>query len=199
MPRVPPEHLEARRRQILDAARRCFIRNGFHATSMQDILAEAELSAGATYRYFRSKEEIIAAIAEGVLGELIDTYEATIAEDRPLAEVPGRIAAEFQRLDAELGLAKIVLQVWAEAVRTPALAVRLRQVVAVVRQRTDVLVRKYQERGEIGPGDPDEIGKALLAFMPGFILQYAVLGDLDAESLTSGLRSLLREGKVTDQ
>jgi AcrR family transcriptional regulator len=37
---------------------------GFHATSMQDLLREANLSAGAVYRYFKSKDEIIAAIGE---------------------------------------------------------------------------------------------------------------------------------------
>jgi TetR/AcrR family transcriptional regulator, transcriptional repressor of aconitase len=71
MPSVSQEHLDARRRQILDAARRCFVRNGFHATSMQDVLAEANLSAGAVYRYFRGKDEIIAAIAGEALAEMI--------------------------------------------------------------------------------------------------------------------------------
>ena len=52
MPKVSDAHRAARRRQILDAARRRFVRNGFHATSMQDIFAEAGLSAGAVYRYF---------------------------------------------------------------------------------------------------------------------------------------------------
>src|ERR1700685_4704206 len=69
-PRITQEHLDARRRQILDAARRRFIKNGFHATSMQDVLTEADLSAGAVYRYFRGKEDIIAAIADEALAEL---------------------------------------------------------------------------------------------------------------------------------
>ena len=60
MPRVTQEHLDARRRQILDAARRRFIKNGFHATSMQDVLTEADLSAGAVYRYFASKSDLYA-------------------------------------------------------------------------------------------------------------------------------------------
>ncbi len=49
MPRVTLEHTAARRIQILEAARVCFIRDGFHATSMQDIQRESGLSAGAIY------------------------------------------------------------------------------------------------------------------------------------------------------
>src|SRR5688572_24159783 len=62
MPKVQPEYLELRRQQIVDAAAACFTRAGFHQTSMQDICAEADLSPGAVYRYFRSKEEIIQAM-----------------------------------------------------------------------------------------------------------------------------------------
>src|SRR3954471_9400824 len=53
-----------RRDEILVAAQSCFARSGFHQTSMADICAEAGMSPGNLYRYFRSKEEIIAAICE---------------------------------------------------------------------------------------------------------------------------------------
>ena len=53
-----------RREEILDAAQRCFARAGFHQTSMQEICAEARMSPGGLYRYFASKEAIIAGIAE---------------------------------------------------------------------------------------------------------------------------------------
>jgi hypothetical protein len=42
---------------------RCFAREGFHRTTMQDIVAQTGLSAGAIYRYFPAKEDIVAAIA----------------------------------------------------------------------------------------------------------------------------------------
>ena len=64
MPKVTQQYRDARRDQILGAARRCFLRDGFHSTSMQDLFAEAGLSAGAVYRYFASKDEVIVAIAE---------------------------------------------------------------------------------------------------------------------------------------
>src|SRR5918995_1872307 len=53
-----------RRAEILEAAQRCFVRAGFHQTSMQEICAEAGMSAGNLYRYFPSKEALIAGIAE---------------------------------------------------------------------------------------------------------------------------------------
>ena len=59
-----PELAERRRRQILDAALDCFRRRGFHQTSMQEICAAAGISAGALYRYFGSKAEIITAITK---------------------------------------------------------------------------------------------------------------------------------------
>lgn len=83
MPRVSQERLDARRRQILEAAARCFARNGFHATSMQDVLKEADLSAGAVYRYFSGKEELIAAIVGEVLDEVRDSFEEAALQSPP--------------------------------------------------------------------------------------------------------------------
>lgn len=53
-----------RRDEILAAAQRLFARMGFHQTSMQQICAAAGMSPGNLYRYFPSKEAIIAGIAE---------------------------------------------------------------------------------------------------------------------------------------
>jgi len=55
---------DERRRRILEAARACFARSGFHGASMQEICAAAKMSPGALYRYFPSKEAIIEAIAD---------------------------------------------------------------------------------------------------------------------------------------
>ena len=54
----------ARREQILDAACACFVRNGFHRTTMQDLAREAAMSAGNVYRYFASKEDLVLGLAE---------------------------------------------------------------------------------------------------------------------------------------
>src|SRR2546430_12108956 len=64
MPKVSDEHMEGRRRQIIDAAIACFARDGFHRATMQDICTEAGLSPGAIYRHFSGKDAIVEAIAD---------------------------------------------------------------------------------------------------------------------------------------
>jgi len=56
MPRVSDEYMARRRGEILEAAKACFAREGFHATSMRDIYRECGLSPGAVYNHFASKE-----------------------------------------------------------------------------------------------------------------------------------------------
>jgi hypothetical protein len=63
--RCGAEHGEGK--EILDAARACFARNGFHATSMQDVVVESGLSMGAVYRYCKTKDDLIQAIAKEVV------------------------------------------------------------------------------------------------------------------------------------
>lgn len=60
---------ESRRRQIIEAAIRCFRRNGFHSTSMAALAKEAGMSVGHIYHYFENKEAIIAAFIEDDLQE----------------------------------------------------------------------------------------------------------------------------------
>ncbi len=64
MPKVPQSYLDARRTEIVDAAMTCFLRKGFHQTTMRDICKEAQLSPGAVYRYFAGKSEIMSAVID---------------------------------------------------------------------------------------------------------------------------------------
>jgi AcrR family transcriptional regulator len=201
MPRVSQEHLDARRQQILDAARRCFLRNGFHLTSMQDILSEAGLSAGAVYRYFRSKDDLIVAIAAQAIEGLRDVLQQIFETESPppLDVAFTRICLAIQRMDAEHGMPRIAVQVWGEAVRSPELAARLREVVTAIRSLAIQLVRLYQERGEISPDVPaEEVGPVLLGLLPGFMLQHILFGDVDAHMVGRAVRGLVAGHPVSD-
>jgi Transcriptional regulator len=64
MPRRDDAHMKTRRKEIIDAATRCFLREGLAATSISDIRKESGLSTGAIYLHFTNKAEIVAAVAE---------------------------------------------------------------------------------------------------------------------------------------
>jgi TetR/AcrR family transcriptional regulator, transcriptional repressor of aconitase len=194
MPRVSQEHLDARRRQILDAAWRCFVKNGFHATSMHDVFTEADLSAGAVYRYFRGKEDIIAAIADEALAE-INASVADMLDADPLPsleDVMGRILTTVGRLDSGQELANLAVQVWAEALRSPALAERVAETLHGLRRVLADIVTAYAERGLIPPDVPPmSVAKVLAAIGPGFAMQRALLGDVDEQTFRDGLGAVL--------
>ena len=65
MPRVTEKYIQRRRREILDAAWRCFARNGFHATTMDDVIEAAGASPSVVYRWFRGKDELVVAAVTG--------------------------------------------------------------------------------------------------------------------------------------
>jgi AcrR family transcriptional regulator len=68
MPKVSAEHKEAVRDRLLEATRRCLTRKGYEGTTVRDIAAEAGVSIGTLYNYFASKEDLIEALSEHVLG-----------------------------------------------------------------------------------------------------------------------------------
>jgi len=76
MPKLKPDTQRARREHILDAAERRFARSGFHRTTMQDICKEAEVSPGALYVYFDSKEALIAGISERDRAQFAERFAA---------------------------------------------------------------------------------------------------------------------------
>lgn len=192
MPRVSQAHLDARRQQILDAARRCFVRNGFHATSMQDVLSEANLSAGAVYRYFRSKDDIVSAIATGALHEIARALEpGDDGAAPPLEEVVGRMLAAVENLGATQDVPKLAIQIWSEAVRSPAIRERVREALDRVRATVAQQVQRYQDQGLMTRDVPAaHVARVLVAMTAGFMVQYALVGDVDAAMFGDGVRAL---------
>jgi len=189
------EYLDARRRHILDAARRCFIRNGFHATSVQDILAEAQLSVGAMYRYFKGKDDIIAAIVEEALSEVARIFEGADMENPPPLDdiVDLVLNVEKPPLAETPESAQLLVQIWSEAIRSPALAAQLADVMAESRAVIGGLVAHHQRQGLI-PGDTpaEDIARVLIALIDGFMVQSAMQGSAaDPAAFRAGLRALM--------
>jgi len=191
MPKVSQQHRDARREQILAAARRCFLRDGFHATSMQDLFAEAGLSSGAVYSYFASKDDVIVAIAEENMQVVTDMIRAAAIKQpgRPVGAVLADIMEIMRAKDAQDGLGKLTVIVWSEAVRNPALAERFTELVTELRVNLADVIRRSPDHL---PGDApaDALAATLMSIVPGYLLQLALLGPAAVDGIPGVVREL---------
>jgi len=197
MPRVTDEHRAARREQILDAALRRVAAEGFHRTTMADVIAESDLSAGAVYGYFRSKQELIRAIADRVGGVLASTIEG-LAEADPPVPPAAALEAVLERVldlaaDAGYDVPSVAVQAWAEAARDPEVRAVLATKMRRVRDSWTAYAERARDAGLLAPdADPAAVGGTLLGLMPGFLVFRLVLGDVTPQSHTAGLAELMR-------
>ena len=183
MPRVSDEHLEARRRQILDAASDLFAANGFHNTSMQEILGASGLSAGAVYRYFAGKEDIIAAIAGEAMATIRAAFERDPDQDLELLELLEGVLETLDEHADRHDVGRLALQVWAEAGRSPMLRERIAE--AVTAGRATVAARLRRQYGD--DIDADEIAAVVVAFLPGYLHARVLVGDMTPARYCAGL------------
>lgn len=185
-----------RRDQIVGAAMRCFAREGFHATTMQAVVAESGLSAGAVYRYFPSKTALVVAVAGSVLQVASELLERMAAQDplpAPDEVIGGLLDSVLANVAAaEVDVTRVALSVWAEAMRDDELAGLAAQFYGEIRRAFVALAVRWREEGLLRPdSDPDAVGRVLFALVPGFILQRLILGDVTPQQVRDGLHALL--------
>jgi len=174
VPRVRPEHKQERRAQIIAAARSCFARAGFHRTTLQDVFAEAKLSAGCVYSYFQSKEDLILAIAaERHQDERQALAAASSTPDaiEGLRSIAQRFAEDYlEREGQEKRL--IALQTWAESMSNPNIHKSVVAGLEAPKRQITTLIRRGQTLGTLSRDlDPDAAACAMIAMFHGFILQ----------------------------
>ncbi|WP_197382631.1 TetR/AcrR family transcriptional regulator [Mycolicibacterium mengxianglii] len=176
MPKVDESYLSARRQQIVDAARIRFASQGFAGTSLADIVAESGLSNGAIYRYFSSKDEIVAAICDQA-GQTFPTELTAAAIDEFLEHIRARARDE--------GHARLVAQIYAEAALSPPLAALVQNQLTALRDAVAALLPHREQADSIG------IAEVFVAVCVGYSQQLAVRGDVDPAPFARALMAII--------
>jgi TetR/AcrR family transcriptional regulator, repressor for uid operon len=180
-----------RRAEILAATQRCFVRSGFHGASMQDICAEADMSPGNLYRYFPSKEALIAGIAERDRAE-VGQHFARADLSQGLFNVLEAMARHyFTKWPMERVL--LCTEVMSEARRNSEIARISASFDADVRIWLKDLLRAAAERGDI-PGDLDfdEVITMLMIITDGLWWRRALQPDFDPEVMVPMFMDVVR-------
>jgi AcrR family transcriptional regulator len=195
VPRLSEKTRADRRQHILTSAWKCFSRNGFHATSIDDVIAETGMSSSAVYRYFRSKDEIIDATTEEGLTRVREIFVAILDRD-PCPSPAETVVLLTGELDsrtahADYDMTRIALQAWAEALRNPRLLDRARTIYTDALGHIDELARRWRTEGHLPPdADTRAAAATLFSLMHGLIVMHHLVDDVPAETLHTGLALL---------
>ena len=152
-PKVSAEYMRARREEILDAATTVFSARGFHAATLDDVAATAEVSKGSLYLHFESKESMIDGLAEKWQAIDSETFDAADRERSPVDGLTLVAKTSIRRMQGG-GFADSVrlgVFLWAEVLINSAVEKTQMKLVKKWRERVHALAVRAQEAGEIGP------------------------------------------------
>ncbi len=193
-PKVSEQHLEERRNQIMDAAVRRFSRDGFHQTTMDGICAESEMSKGALYRYFSSKEDIVAAMYERSINQETSKMDEIREKDGPvsiLLELTDGIYGKLADPAARDGY-RLAVQLWAEAMTNPRICELQNQETELWFPVVVEIIREGQRRGEINEDlDPEIVTRVIGAMFMGIVLQKSWDSDVDVNECCRIVKALV--------
>jgi TetR/AcrR family transcriptional repressor of uid operon len=182
---------DARRSQILDAARTCFARSGFRGASMQEICLEAKMSPGGLYRYFPSKEAIIEAIAQDErcgAAELVETMRGT----GPLLDRMIGCAMGYFAYMRDPGACELMAEISAESLRNSEIGKRFAKIDDSVRDVMREVLTEAIEKGEMHEiADLDATIGVLQAAVDGIALRQIHDADLSLDRVEPLLRRLV--------
>ena len=199
MPKVTEAHVAARRFQILGATCICVAQKGFHHTTMQDICQAADLSPGAIYSYFSSKEDIIKSLAE----EGLRKNEALFVELKQKGDVREALSdfakvffSCLEQTQTECytvpDMHRIKVGLWAEAIRNPDVFELFEHNYRAAQGELAEIVGEGQERGEVRATlDPKAVAQVFISLLEGFVLQKALDPSVDSTNYLEALDAFL--------
>lgn len=194
---VNPQKAETRRREILLAAKACFENRGFHSTTMAEICSAANISAGALYRYFDSKEMIIQAMADeemaGAKSAILETIEVIKNGNEPLIALDEffdqTIMQYFTKEQCSMAAELI-----AEAMRNPKFAESAKEAYLELNDNMVALFKLLKDKELIEKNtNLKEAASVIMAAIDGLVLRTAFCTDIDAKTSAKWIKNLVRQ------
>lgn len=111
-----PEHRLEQRDKVLLAARKCFVRHGFHASGMAEIAKACRMSVGNIYHYFPHKNDIVQAITDQIRSRLIPVLRPLADHGDPVEGLVGIMRLSLREICTGSN-ARLWMEILAEAPR----------------------------------------------------------------------------------
>jgi AcrR family transcriptional regulator len=203
VPRISDDRREARREQVLEAARACLEEHGLEAVSMEMIIARSGLSTGAVYGYFKGKDQIInAVVTDGMAAMAADLAPVLTNPEPPpfpeFVEQVLRTVVGFGRdKKGDIDRLRVSLHGWSHSQSDPELNAATSASYTGLRTLFLDVVRRWQNAGTFDlAADPQGVAELLTSITLGFVAQRALAGSADVTAHVAALEALMRRSVV---
>ncbi len=186
---------QARREAIVDISAPVFARRGYHATGIMELCAANDLGKGALYHYIGSKEELLAAIHDRVMDEVM------LGADR-VAEAGGSPSLQLANLGEELldVIHRYPDHVWVFLHEFPALtgerAAKFRERRRTYEQRVEAVLQAGVDSGEFRELEPRLTAMAWFGMHNYTYLWLKAGGRLSARDVAKPFAEIFMQGIV---
>jgi AcrR family transcriptional regulator len=171
------EQQQRTRDEIVTAADRLFVEQGFHATSVDQIAAAAGYTKGAVYSNFDAKEDVFFAVYEQRMERaLAELHRTLAASDDPAGWIESVLVDTSSRRGRDDRWLSTFFEFWAHVIRRPALRKRF----ATIHARLEgpfvaALERHADDHGTI---DARQVNLAMMSMSLGLTLERLIRPDV---------------------
>ncbi len=196
------ESRERTRTQIVKAAAAEFARNGFAATSIEDVVERAGYTRGAFYSNFASKDDLFLAVMDAGVAHAASDFAGAFTEHDGVDDLLDALRRRYEDRPTHRSADAFVLTIefWLHAMRNPRVRRLLARRYADTRHAFAGVVTLLCDRLGVDPPEtPEDLAAAILALDAGLLLQRlvdpdAVSGDLFSHMVETFLRSASADG-----
>jgi AcrR family transcriptional regulator len=186
--------------ELVDAARRVFLKRGYQAATVEAVAAAAGFSTGAVYSAFGGKAALFLAVFDARVDDRAHRMEQVGARARSVGELAELLAREYATTSArERAWSVLVIEFWALAAREPELrrefAARHDRLKAATARVIDQVLARTGERLAL---DTDEVATAAAALANGLTLERLAHPDAPGDELLTTLATVIMRGLTLD-
>ena len=181
---------DQRRSELLNAAVSCFAEQGYHETTMDDVVRAAGVSKGSLYWHFKSKRDLFLCLIELWFGELGQFLDGVIEQDLPAGERLRLIGETVENsVLARPDLARAFIEFGSLAMRDTALKFWFADVYKTNLGMIRRLIEEGIAQGEFRAVDPGVLAQLIVAMFDGTFMQRELVREDPAAALR--LRDLI--------
>jgi len=178
--------------EILEAAHACFVRKGFHNTTMQDICQQAGMSAGNIYRYFDSKEKIIEVFAQEELQWMKIAIADVPSSPNLLQAILDTIFWTATTLTEE-NKSELIAELFAEAGRNPRVNAIYTKFHKQLSQHVCHMLQELEDNNLLRcVHDKQLVAKILISLVDGIVLGKIITPDFDMTNMRPVIETMIK-------